>query len=164
MSLVFAIPTSTSAVGIAGCIGYNTSTTNTLYVSNGTTWQDVSQPDNISTSVTGITFTCSGTDLGLTGSLYLQKHTVGTINFVMLDLVFNSTITTTAAENWACAAATIPAAYRPANDLNFPGWIGGNTANSYFTIKATGAMQINLSAPSGLGSTLFDTFSCVFHM
>ncbi len=117
-----------------------------------------------STTVAGIVFTGSGANPGLTGSLNLQRTTIGAIGMTKFFLDFSQNITTTAiGSTWTCPAATVPALYRPIGNVYTPCVLINGAGNQRGVAKIVydGSIIIYNEAVTA-GSTTFSTVSLVY--
>lgn len=135
----------------SGALAYDPTTIagGSLFIGTGSDWLNVaggSGISGISTSVS-VLLTASGQP-NITGTLYLQRLTIGTISMVYFQLTLNEAITITNGTTWA-QSAVVPSGYIPLQTSGFANVIqvtGGNltAASSYMTIDTAGDIFMGL--------------------
>lgn len=140
-------------------IGPGVAVANNLASYNGTTGKLIKDSGIIiiNTSVPGVTFTNSNAlDPNLTGTIYLQKITIGAISTITMVVDFHQSIAITqaGAQNWTAGTA-VPSGYIPApGTLYWPCMLQTAAAvvHAYFTMYNNGI--IILYSPGGITAAL----------
>lgn len=119
---------SPSLAPVNGALARDASMAGSCFIGNGSSWQAIAGGGGGSndTYVTGITLTTGAANPNFTGcTLYIQKYTDANSGHTMafFDLTIDATSAgATTPDNWTSPVGTIPAAFRPAAQKNFPVW------------------------------------------
>lgn len=120
-----------------------------LYLGNGSVWNNIGQSSMSSDTLSAFTMTSAGSNPSLSANLYLQGTAGSAFTMVDFELDINSSITAVTPDTWTSSVGVISAGFRPATTCNFPLYVTVNgayeTANAILTISSAGTVSVKIN-------------------